>query len=217
MLISILSLIKSIIFNFRFLPLQEALKLPFWVRIGTKCSVKGKIQLEEEARMRFAIKIGGTGSAHISPNKLTYFFVGKDAKVIFKGKASIGLGSSVRVDREGVLSVGPNFSTNRNCNISCSHNMVFEDDVLFGWNIQVRDTDGHQVYISEKPSERCKKVILHEHVWVGSFSDILKGAEIGKGSVVAWRSCVLSKFQNENVLLGGYPAKILRTDVSWEK
>lgn len=217
MIIKLLSLIKSIWFNFRFLPLPVAIKLPFWIRIGTKCKIYGNIQINECASKRFSIQIGGNGSPHVSPNKLTYFYVGKNARIIFYGRASIGVGSSVRVDKDGVLIIGDNFSTNRNCNISCSYRMEFEDDVLFGWNINVRDTEGHQVYINGKSSERHKEVVIHEHVWVGSFSDILKGVEIGKGSIIAWRSCVLTRFPEENLLIGGYPAKVLRNSVVWEK
>lgn len=60
-----------------------------------------------------------------------------------------------------------------------------------------------------------KEVIIGNHIWIGSFAHILKGAVIKDNSVVAWRSCVLKAFNQENVLLGGYPAKIIKDNFDW--
>ena len=51
----LLSLPKSLWFNFRHLPLKQALKLPFYVRYGTRVSVKGRIIIEDDNHVGMAM------------------------------------------------------------------------------------------------------------------------------------------------------------------
>lgn len=215
---TLLSLPKTIFFNFRYLPFKQAIKFPFFVFYNVKTDIKGKIHLDAHCLDNcFSIRIGGSGSEHIISNKYTYFKVGKMAQISFEGSAWIAEGSSIRVDRNGQLVMGDKFSCNKNCNISCSHRIVFGKDNLLGWNIFVRDTDGHRIYQENVPKESSKDVIFGEHVWICSFADILKGAYIPNGCVVAWKACVLSPINEENVLIAGFPAKVIKRNIRWEK
>ena len=62
-----------------------------------------------------------------------------------------------------------------------------------------------------------KEITIKNNVWIGSYVDILKGVLISENSIVATRSCVTKKFDTTNILIGGYPAKIIEEDVSWKK
>ena len=93
------------------------------------------------------------------------------------------------------------------------------DDVLLGWRVNIRDSDGHSIYddITKIKNPIQKNITIGNHVWIASYVDILKGTEIKDNSVIAYRSCVLSKFDKANCIIGGYPAKILRENINWEK
>jgi tetrahydrodipicolinate N-succinyltransferase len=60
----------------------------------------------------------------------------------------------------------------------------------------------------------AKDIKIGNRVWIGAHVSILKGSEIGDGSVVAIRSLVNDKFP-ANVLLAGIPARVKRHDISW--
>jgi acetyltransferase-like isoleucine patch superfamily enzyme len=45
---------------------------------------------------------------------------------------------------------------------------------------------------------------------------VLKGSSIPDGCVVAANTCITKKFEDENVVRGGYPAKILKKEIYWE-
>lgn len=45
---------------------------------------------------------------------------------------------------------------------------------------------------------------------------ILKGTNIPKGCVIAANTCIHSGFTEENSIIGGYPAKIIKRDIWWE-
>lgn len=214
----IISIPKTLYFNLKMFPLNMAIKLP--VLVGYNVSfgklARGRMCLENWSKEHYRVIIGLGGSPHITSNKNGYLSCGKDALITFKGPATFAEGSSLRVDH-GDIQFGANFSTNKNCCFNCERRMTFGDNVLFGWNINVRDTDGHQVYVDGEPRQLQKDVIIGDHVWIGSYSDILKGAVIGKDSVIAWRSLVLKAYPENNILVGGTPAKILQSNVNWRK
>lgn len=56
-----LSIIKSIFFCFIHLPFNQALKIPIFIAINCKTSVKGKIFLDNANLTPFMVKIGGGG------------------------------------------------------------------------------------------------------------------------------------------------------------
>lgn len=137
----------------------------------------------------------------------------------FNGLAQFSKGNSIRVGANATLIIGNNFAANKECSIICDGNMKIGNDVLLGWKVNIRDADGHSVYdnITKIKNPIQKNVTIGNHVWIASYVDILKGVEIKDNSVIAYRSCVLSKFHKSNCIIGGYPAKILRENINWEK
>jgi len=82
----------------------------------------------------------------------------------------------------------------------------------------MRDSNGHKIIYSEETiSEKDMSVSVGDHVWIASCSDILSGSKISKNSVVGYRSCVTNKYTKESCLTGGYPAKVLRENIRWER
>ena len=61
------------------------------------------------------------------------------------------------------------------------------------------------------------EIKIGDHVWVASFSHILKNSAIPDGSVVAYHSLVTKKFEGEKLLLGGCPAKVIEEEIEWER
>lgn len=97
--------------------------------------------------------------------------------------------------------------------------MKIGNDVLLGWKVNIRDSDGHIIYdyITKIKNPIQKNITMGNDVWIASYADILKGTEIKGNSVIAYRICVLSKFDKSNCIIGGYTAKILRENINWEK
>ena len=113
---------------------------------------------------------------------------------------------------------GDNFNANTNCSFWCSELIEIGEDTLFGFDITVRDSDGHRVSYEERKSDsKTKPIHIGKHVWCGSKSCILKGTQILDGSVIGFNSCVISAFQQDNILIGGYPARKIKENIMWEK
>lgn len=159
---------------------------------------------------------GFKGSDGIQPFKKTYIIIGRTGKIQFKGKAYITEGTTIRVNN-GVCTFGENFSCNANCFISCTEKVTFGDDCLLGWNVNVRDSDGHTIILNGIEQASLKPVEIGRDVWIAANVDILKGVTIGDSNVIAYRSCVVRSVLEENCIIAGYPAKIVREKIDWKR
>lgn len=217
----IISMPKTIYFNFRILPFKEASKLPFFISYNTQVGeIHRDVVRINNGISRFMIKIGFGGSKGVYSNGKGYISFGKNAKVVFNGRAGFSEGAAIRVDK-GRLIFGKNFNANKNCFISCSDSVEFGDNVLLGWNFNIRDSDGHAIFdINDKNREVAATIYdgitIGNHVWFAAHVDVLKGVEIPDNCVVGYNSCVTNKFEEPNCIIAGYPAKVVRENVNWE-
>lgn len=91
--------------------------------------------------------------------------------------------------------------------------------VFVGPNAIIRTSDGHTMIDSEtgEPLNPTENVEIEDNVWITSNCIILKGSHISKGSIVGAGSIVNKKFEEENILIAGVPAKIIKRSVTWDK
>ena len=69
-------------------------------------------------------------------------------------------------------------------------------------------------YIKGEPNHP-KDIILGNHVWIGKNATILKGVTIGHDSIIAMGS-VVTKSCEPNSIRAGNPAKVVKTDITWD-
>ena len=216
----ILSLPKSIIFNFKVFPFKIAIKLPILIsyKVKTKGIKKGAIKIELPAKSK-SIQIGFGGTMGIEHNKESVFIISEGGCITFADNVQLSQGVNIRIGQKGNLVIGNNFAANKNCCIFCDTDMKIGKDVLIGYNVNIRTSDGHRIYDIEtnENNPTVKTIEIGSHVWIAANVDILKGSKILDDSVVAYRSCVLSSFNKSNCIIGGYPAKILRENINWKK
>lgn len=61
-----------------------------------------------------------------------------------------------------------------------------------------------------------KDVNIGDHVWIGNKTIILKGSEIADDSIVGSGAVVSGKYTDNNVVIAGNPAKIIKRDITWK-
>lgn len=137
--------------------------------------------------------------------------------MIFTGKAQFAKGVTLRSDNGGTLRFGDNFRANQNFSCFSNTEVFFGDDVVTGWNVNVRDSDGHEIISANGYITNSNKAIsVGSHVWLASHCDILKGSRIPDGCIVGWRSLVTKKFDEKNCIIAGVPAKVMRLNINWQ-
>jgi acetyltransferase-like isoleucine patch superfamily enzyme len=209
----ILGLPKSLIINLKYFGFK-GLKLPIIVVWRTRLSsIRGEIILKRSFSFGM-IRIGFSGvalSTFKQWNTLNIF-----GTIIFEGTADFGTGSKIYVGKRGILSVGNNFLVTANAEIICVHKINFGKNILLSWDILIMDSDSHPVKNKEMEIiNKDKPIIFEDNLWIGARSIILKGAHISSNSVVAAGCTINKKFDISNVIIAGFPARIVKREINW--
>jgi acetyltransferase-like isoleucine patch superfamily enzyme len=94
----------------------------------------------------------------------------------------------------------------------CAANYIeIGDYSLIGQNVTIMDFEAHGVDPHKRRSiGEIGHVIIGKNTWIGNNVMILKNSEIGDNTIIATGSVVSGKFP-ENVIIGGVPAKIIKS------
>ncbi len=85
-------------------------------------------------------------------------------------------------------------------------------------NVDIWATDSHPIYNMDTREQIniSKPIVIGNHVWLGKNVSILKGVNIGDNAIVGMNSTV-TKDVGTCCLAAGYPAKVLKERVTWER
>lgn len=214
------SLPKTIYFNFKVFNFKQAIKLPVFVSkdVVIKNIYKNTIDIKSHLTTGM-IKIALEEGTTISPYaKKSIWNVNKNSKIVFEGKASFSRGVAIVSGTDSILKFGKNFSSNSCCNFFVDKYIKFGDDCLMGWNVSVHDGDGHKIY--DNKGNRINypdDIIVGDHVWICADVKILKGSSIPNNCIIARNSLLSKKFEIENAIYAGSPAKMLKQNIQWEQ
>lgn len=93
--------------------------------------------------------------------------------------------------------------------VSIGSNNLIADDVEF-WAC-----DGHSIYQNAERINLSKPIVISDTVWIGRNVKILKGVTILSNTVIGMGSLVTAREYPTNVLLAGFPAKIIKENITW--
>ncbi len=133
---------------------------------------------------------------------------------------NIVFGSHIKANH-ALLKVGKQFSIEPGCTFllyNTENKLFIGDDCLFSSGITIRCGEApHLIFDSETGDylDISEGVSIGDHVWIGERAYINKRAVIPSKCIVAACSVVTRKFEDENCVLGGHPARIVRKNVHW--
>ncbi|AJG97790.1 hypothetical protein LF65_01176 [Clostridium beijerinckii] len=145
----------------------------------------------------------------------TILELGENSILKVNGKADIFKGSKVVVGKNAIMEIGNNTFINEHCKIVCQKSINIGSNCAIAWNVNIIDTDYHNVIIDNQIKTKEKPIVIGDHVWIGCNSTILKGTHISKNSVIGAGS-VVSGNVDSNCLYGGVIANKIRKDVDWK-
>lgn len=118
----------------------------------------------------------------------------------------------ISVGRKTILN-GGHFAVTEN-----HTNLTIGDLCLFSSDIEIRTGDSHSIIDIEtgKRINYAKNVSIGNHVWVGAHVKILKGVKISDDVIVANSAILTKSIDKSHCVIGGFPAKVLKTNVTWQ-
>lgn len=206
-----LNLIKTLYFNFKVLPLNQAIKLPFYLYGKVYLwDLSGKVVIEDDIKsgmIRVGFKWVDLWPTSFLPTQLQVM-----GTLMFKGPAVISGGANVNVQsKEGKLIVGNDVVIGGGSVCKCLEHIEIGDWTGITGNCTIMDCNMHFVKNIDTGIVANYKgpIKIGESCWINAGSIVTKGAVVPDFSISA-RNAYLSKDYSEygtNLFLVGSPAK----------
>jgi len=130
------------------------------------------------------------------------------------GIVKINNGTKIMIWKNAILSIGNGSYINEHSRVQCRKSIKIGENCAISWNVNILDTDEHEIIIDGKRKQKEKEVIIGNHVWIGCNCTILKGVNIGDGAVIGAGTVVTKDIKVKSLVVGN-PYKI-REGIDWE-
>ncbi len=105
--------------------------------------------------------------------------------------------------------IGKNVFINFDCVFLDLGGITIEDNVLIAPKVSLL-SEGHPVSTENRHSLVPRHIHIRKNAWIGAGATILPGVTVGENSIVA-AGAIVSKDVANNTIVGGIPAKIIKT------
>lgn len=206
-------IIPTLYVNFHYLPLAQAVRLPIVLYRPHLIKCKGKIVIDTDEPIRTGMIQLGNYCVSIYPNNgITLDIRGT---IIFKGACVISNDSYLSVGETGTVTIGKRFEANV-LKMCCYQSITFQEDVSFGWECLVMDTDFHRLTNTKGSVEHevSGRILIESGCWIAARCMIMKNTYLPSKCVVAARSFLNKHYDIAPcTMLAGQPAKVVKEGV----
>ena len=184
----------------------------------------GKFTLLQKLRNKIRIK--GSNNKLFFDNKNTLKLV--NTKIYIKGKNNtLHIKSNVNIRNSFIeivgddcsITIGNNCIVGYDCYLSAKEDNIelrIDDDCMLSRNVKLMTSDGHPIYHNGEIINVAKNITIHKKVWLADNVTVLKGVEVGADSVVGINSVLTKSIPKESIAAGN-PAKIIKSNISWDQ
>lgn len=207
-----LNIMKTIIFNFSFFKLKDAIKFPvlIWGKIKID-SHRGTINIKAPIKTGM-IKLGI--SDPVRSYGCTSFFKLEGTLNIGKN-IIIRKGMRIDVEKTGVLTLDDYVVLGDCVTVIVKNTIIIQKYTRIGNNTTLMDTDFHYIIntTTHKVKNNTAPIIIGEENWIGGWCTIKKGSVTPKGTIIAGPYSMIGKDYRQLIpeysLIGGSPAKLI--------
>lgn len=209
--------IKTIYFNFKMLPISNALRLPvFFYGPVTLSGLKGKLIIDAPIHtnmIQFGVNLEMVRT-NAKTAQLTIL-----GSLTFKGSFYSGVDYKIIVQPEGNLEIGKYSHFGSNTKVIVTGKIHLGKHTRLSFESQIFDTDFHYMLNTETRQVNrltLEPIFIDDYCWIGNRCSIMKGTKTPKYLSIASNS-LLNKDYTQTIpdysIIGGMPAKLLRKNI----
>lgn len=159
------------------------------------------------------VKIGLRYQGFMTRSDKTYLNV--RGRLVFLGKFSVSKGCRFDIGPNAIMTLGEDGYVNANTIFIISHSLIIGARCIISWNCQFLDEDFHSLNYPGKKQGITNDIKIGNDVWIGNNCFIYKGSVIADGCVVAANTIIKGVYLEENCLIAGNPAIVIKRNVVW--
>ena len=141
----------------------------------------------------------------VNPEEITQIL----SKILDKELQDVTVFTPLYINCGKHITIGKNVFINFDCTFLALGGITIEDDVLIGPKVSLI-TENHPLNPEERKGLTGKPILIKKNAWIGANATILPGVTIGENAVVA-AGAVVSKDVPDNTIVGGIPAKFIKS------
>ena len=210
---------------------RSAVPVSYYVELARNCSVLktawysvrfrgvvlvgrgSRIRVHRSARVSLASKsVLAIGIAHATPVGAVLRLRPR-SNLRVDGRVQIMRACNVAVDYDATLTIGADTFFNEGSSVVCYSDTTIGSGCAISWGVRILDSDVHKL-VQEGETSPHAPIQIGKDCWIGTNAVVLKGTELGDGSIVAAGAVVASKVP-PNSLVAGVPARVMRENVTW--
>lgn len=210
--------IKSAYYNFKYLPIDQAVHFPLLIGHNVNIKKIGKINFLNDIY---------PGIFTLGVVKLKW--ESSSEQLIFNNSGTINIGGRVKlhpgakfyIKSSAVANFGNNVGIGYHGRFICFESITIGNDFSMSWEGQIMDTDFHFLHNigKDKYYDRVKPILIGDNVFVGNRCTIGKGTTLLNGCVISCCSKVSGNFSEKgtNLLIVGNPGSVVKNNVEMIK
>jgi len=141
----------------------------------------------------------------------------KTGRLVAGRGVRIAKGCVLVVGAQGLLSVGTRTIIGPHTRIMAATQVRIGARCMISWNCSIFDSIGHRMWLEgQEEAEVEAPVVIGDDVWIGPYTIVMKGVEIGANSIIGAGS-VIRRTIPPNSLAYGNPARVVGKVDRWER
>ena len=176
------------------------------------------IDIDKDAKIYIKGKHIDIGINKLKGSKAeTYLRMGKGAVWHSNNGCSIYYNADLEIKENAEFTSGF-FTENSGSTIICTTKITLGDNVMMGRNNLIYDSDFHSILgRNGNVMNHNREVKIADNVWITTNVTVLKGVNIGSGSIVSSNTTVTTAIPEGAIASGESSAKVRHTGVMWSR
>lgn len=174
------SIISTIYFNFHYLPLRQAVKLPILLNRPKFIALKGRVVIDGPVKFGM-IQLGRRRVCIYPDTGVTW--ENRGGTLVFKGRAYFGNDTYLSIGPMAQVEFGNLTTGSAGMKFVSVERVTTGEKVIFGWGCLLTDTSFHPVIrvADGSFSPAARAIAIGDRCWFATRCNILPGVEVPEG------------------------------------